>query len=373
MPALPTTWASNPAGLIDALAEAIETGTPDSTRYALECIQLQGARGEIVATDGRQLLVRSGYSFPWADDLLIKARPIFGCRALPRDQPVEVGRTDTHVFLRVGPWTISCVIQKELRFPAVERVIPAASEITARLRLDPADARFLESALGRLPGGDQNNSPVTVDLNGEIAVRSAAPDQPNQVTEVVLNRSSYTGSPLCVCTNRALLERALRLGYTEIGFTGVESPFVCRDGSRVYAVQALSGGSVPGADVEVIRIESGAATGGDSRVATRTETTRSPMTVRAPRNGHEPVPAAETRITAPERPAETASAAATEKPGTSLAALIQEAESLHAALADAKSRTARLVAGLRRQRKQSRLVNETLKSLRELKLVESAG
>jgi hypothetical protein len=58
---------------------------------------------------------------------------------------------------------------------------------------------------------------------------------------------------------------------------------------------------------------------------------------------------------------------------TSLAELIQEAEALHAALADARSRTARLVAGLRRQRKQSRLVNETLKSLRQLKLVEAAG
>ena len=74
------------------------------------------------------------------------------------------------------------------------------------------------------------------------------------------------------------------------------------------------------------------------------------------------------------RPAEAVAAAGSEQPpGTSLAALIQEAESLHAALADARSRTARLIAGLRRQRKQSRLVNETLKSLRQLRLVETAG
>jgi hypothetical protein len=52
---------------------------------------------------------------------------------------------------------------------------------------------------------------------------------------------------------------------------------------------------------------------------------------------------------------------------------MQEAESLHAALADAKSRTARLIAGLRRQRKQSRLVNETLKSLRQLRLQDVAS
>ena len=52
---------------------------------------------------------------------------------------------------------------------------------------------------------------------------------------------------------------------------------------------------------------------------------------------------------------------------------MQEAESLHATLADAKSRTARLIAGLRRQRKQSRLVNETLKSLRQLRLQDVAS
>ena len=173
--------------------------------------------------------------------------------------------------------------------------------------------------------------------------------------------------------NRSLLGRALRLGFTEIGFTGVESPFVCRDTARVYAVQPLSGGSPPGADAEVIRIESGAAGGGERRVAARPETTRRTTTVRESRNGHEPAPPAEGRNHAAARPAEAVGAAGSEQPGTSLAALMQEAESLHATLADAKSRTARLIAGLRRQRKQSRLVNETLKSLRQLKLVEAAG
>jgi hypothetical protein len=96
---------------------------------------------------------------------------------------------------------------------------------------------------------------------------------------------------------------------------------------------------------------------------------------REPRNGHGPATPAEARGRARARQAETAGTVGAEQPGasTSLAALIQEAESLHATLADARSRTARLIAGLRRQRKQSRLVNETLKSLRQLRLVETAG
>jgi hypothetical protein len=56
-----------------------------------------------------------------------------------------------------------------------------------------------------------------------------------------------------------------------------------------------------------------------------------------------------------------------------LAALIQEAEALHEALADARARTGRLVVALRRHRKRERLVSSTLATLRELKLPEAVG
>jgi hypothetical protein len=368
MPESPTSWAAGPPELLAALAEATETGTDDSTRYALNCIQLRGARKQVVATDGRQLLVRSGLEFPWSDDVLIKGSPVFACRTLPRDQRVEVGRTDTHVVFRVGPFTIACAVQKEARFPEVERVIPEPSEVVTRLRLDPEDAGFLESALGRLPGAGDLNAPVTIDVNGHVAVRATAADRPDQVTELVLGRSAYTGSPTCVCTDRTLPERALRLGFLELGFTGIDTPVVCRDTGRIYAVQPLSGGSPPAAGAEVIRIESGAATGDERRVPAASETPRRAMSVRGSRDGHEPAAPAEGRNRLSTGSAEAASTTGSEPPGTSLAALIQEAESLHATLADARSRTARLIAGLRRQRKQSRLVQETLRSLRDLKL-----
>jgi hypothetical protein len=367
MPELPTCWASGPPELLAALAEATETSTPDSTRYALECLQLQGSRSRIIATDGRQLLARTGIGLPWTEDVLIKGSPLFACRALPHDQPVDVGRTDTHIVFRVGPWIIACEVPKDVRFPEVERVIPQPAEVVTRLRLDPEDATFLESALGRLPGADDHNAPVTIEVNGKVAVRAQAPDRPQQVTELVLGRSSSTGSPICLCTDRVLLERALRLGFRELGFTAVDSPFVCRDAGQVFAVQPLSGGSPPPADAEVTRIESGTA-GGGRRAPAPTEATRRTTTVRESRNDHEPATAAEGPNRTSPRLVETSSSAGTEPQGTSLAALIQEAEALHASLADARTRTARLISGLRLQRKQSRSVREALRSLRELRL-----
>ena len=77
-------------------------------------------------------------------------------------------------------------------------------------------------------------------------------------------------------------------------------------------------------------------------------------------NGHQPA------VTAP-----TNGHSAADNPGTSLATLIQDAEAVHATLTKARAGIARLIAGLRRHRKQSRLVAETLKSLRQLQLTET--
>src|SRR5205823_2058857 len=110
MPELPTSWTENAAGLLDALAEAVATAATENTRYALGCLQLRGP-GEIVATDGRQLLLSGGFNFPWTDDLLIPRSPVFACKDLPRDDPISVGKTETHVIFRVGPWTLCFPVQ----------------------------------------------------------------------------------------------------------------------------------------------------------------------------------------------------------------------------------------------------------------------
>jgi hypothetical protein len=60
------------AGLLDALAEASGTAAEDITRYALNCMQVTGTTHEIVAIDGRQLLIQGGFQFPFEGDLLVR-------------------------------------------------------------------------------------------------------------------------------------------------------------------------------------------------------------------------------------------------------------------------------------------------------------
>ena len=57
--------------------------------------------------------------------------------------------------------------------------------------------------------------------------------------------------------------------------------------------------------------------------------------------------------------------------GKGLGALIQEAQALKDALRDAYGRSNRLLVALKRHRKQSKLVQTTLASLRQLQQIES--
>jgi hypothetical protein len=367
LPSLPASWAELPAALLDALAEAGKTTADDTARYALNCIQLRGDCHEVVATDGRQLLVSGGFTFPWRGDVLVRHVSVLASRELPRDQPVSVGKTDTHVIVRTGCWTLFLEIQKDVRFPRVDQVIPDAQAMATRLSLDATDATFLSQALERLPGLDEQFSPVTLDCNGRIAVRTKGVDQ-TQPTEVVLNRSRYTGAPVRFNCNRAYLARAVRLGFGEIEIVDAKSPIVCRDRNRIFGWQPLSEESALEATDDVIRIESTSATTAsitENQPPTPmrtivTQHTR-PTKGTSPDADHVSSNGSTNGHVTPESPV----------PAT-LAALVEEATALHESLSDTRARAGRLIVALRRYRKRERLMSSALESLKQLKLQEVA-
>ena len=212
--------------------------------------------GAIVATDGRQILIQGGFDFPWAGDVLVRRSPLFACQELPRDQPVSIGRTDTHVVLRVGPWTIFLEIQTDVRFPDVDQVFPGPAPRPPGCASTPATPRSWLDALGRLPGADELQRPATLDLNGRIAVRARAADQ-DAVTELVLARSRYTGTPVRLQTNRDVPgpgdPAGVRRGRDRRRRLARGLP---RSGRDVLAWQPLSKDSAIEPADDVIRIES---------------------------------------------------------------------------------------------------------------------
>jgi hypothetical protein len=362
-PELPTEWSDVPPGLLDALAEASAVACHGSTRYALGCIQIRDRDGghQVVATDGCQLLVQGGFTLPWRGDVLVNRTPLFGSRVL-RGQSLSVGRTETHVVIRTGTWMLALDVRSGDRFPDVDRVLPAEGGEYTRLALDPDDAVFLLAALDRLPGADEANAPVTVDLNGRVAVRARGPGGP--ITELVLARSGYAGPPTLVQVNRAFLGRALRLGFNVLAVAGGSDPVVGRDGDRVFAWQPLSADSAIAPGENVTRIDS--VTADASPAPQRVSAPNERNSMGSNGNGRH-----ELKSAAPHPDRGTSVPVSAGAPG--LSALIAEAEALHAALGDARTRAGRLTVAMRRYRRHERLVSGALASLKSLKLQNFPG
>ena len=250
-------------GFLAALRAAVDTVESDTTRFATDCLRIRGEKGTLEATDTRQALVQSGFKFPFDEDVLVRANAVFKSALFCDEAEVEIGRTENCVAFIIGEWTIHLVIEKERRFPDIEGCIPAPTATKSRLRLSESDARFLERSLSRLPSDPVSNGTVTVDLNGSVVVRSKSPDY-SSPTELVLAGSSRSGSQICVATDRRFLERAVRLGFREVGFVSDEAPAVCRDGHRKYIWALLSQDGIAKPAPDAVRIESPQSTEPDS-------------------------------------------------------------------------------------------------------------
>ena len=351
-PAVPSEMAANDARLVAALRDAAATTNNIATRYALSCLQLQGEQGMIAATDGHQLLIQDGFDFPWDDDVLIPARRVFASRELPMGQPVEVGKSDDWVCVRIGPWTLHFKIEREARFPHVEDHVPDADSAVTTLQLSDADALFLTKSVKRLPCGDDCNLPVTVDLNGEIAIRAQG-DEQSSPTELILTNSSRSGEVIQFNTNREFLARAMQLGFRDVRFTGPEAPAFCHDQNRQYLWALLGKDGAIQSHERATRIESPT----DPAVSptSQPESRRPPTTM--PKHK-------QTSGNAKHNDGESA----TETNGST--SLIEQAESLRDSLQGSLSQTRELIAALKRQKKQSRLMKSTLASLRQLQTVD---
>jgi hypothetical protein len=348
-PGLPRQLTPMPVGFVRALDEAAKTTARESARFALSRLQLRGKSGEIIATDGRQLLVQGGFAFPWTDTVLVPRLPAFGIRELAEEGEVAVGRTKTHVALQLGRWTFLLAIDARSRFPDVDGAVPRITHGASRLRLDPQDAAFLAATLPGLPGSDHDNAPVTLDLHAPVAVRSRD-EKCGRVTEVTLSRSTTSGPPVRLCMNRGYVARAMKLGFTEVEVPGADKPLVCRDGRRVYVWMPLDRTEAvpPGPDSRRISSAEGPA----------------PLPSTEPERREAPMPAPQANGPTPDN----GRLNSTEPERWSIAEVIAETETLRGLLHDASARTARLLAALKHQRRRSRAVQQAMQSLKDLRL-----
>ncbi len=352
-PEPPTTFMPNEPGLWPALRSAAAASKDNSTRYALSCLHFRGSLGQIDATDGRQILSQTGFTFGFEDSVLVPALPILGCRELDLGEQVAVGRAGDWIGFGVGHWLVLLRINKDGRFPQVDDILPNHEFARSRLELSASDAEFLGQLLPQLAVGSDHDEPITLDLNGRVLIRSRESEE-SRSTEVELTSSRLTGEPVAVSMNRRYIERAMKLGFRDVFVYGAESPLLCRDERRRFLWALLDPTSVVPRGDDPIRIESPLATTPFS--TTPRPTKESKMTA-----SESTAPAASTPVQSTQHRTRTKRArpAAT---GSS----IEQAIALRDALLVAMRQANELARTLKRQRRQERIVANTLASLKVL-------
>ncbi len=392
-PRLPKKFSTNDQTLVTALKSAATIVDPIPTvHYALNAVQLQGKTGKVVAADTcHALVIRGDFKFPWDDEVLMIPTDAFRFPEFPPDIPVEIGATETHVFVRIHPWTMYLARVKDRKYPDVEGACPLRAGVRTRVQIPADDREFLARSLRRLPAGKECDSPVTVDCNGHFAIRAQVAGE-TPLTELVLSRSQVAGEPVRFNTNRTFLEQAVGLGFGELQIVDANSPCIFEDERRTYFWMVLGAEDALGPSNDCVRIESVATAATDPR-----ETSNSPQHVpnapdeRSPRmarlssrngndhdenhgqngaaNGHQPNGVSNGQVQGSS--AQNGAATATDQPEgatqeSTTSDPITAAEALQADLRTALASTGRLLAALRRNRKQARLVESTLQSLRQL-------
>lgn len=237
LPTDPVEWTLQPQEFLFALRETFRTTDDVSSRFAMTCVQIRGENGDIAATDGRSLYLQGGFEFPFRESLLVRPTRVFERDDLFGLGPVHIGIAGDTLALRSGPWHLYLSLHRDGRFPRIDSVVPYVDGDTPTVELEPNDRAFLVENLKRLPGSEDVNQPVTVDLHGKPTIRASEPS--GSTMEYLLRGSERLGGDTRVASDRRYLERAAKLGFAAVSFTGTESPVVCRDGYRTFVWAAL--------------------------------------------------------------------------------------------------------------------------------------
>ena len=334
LPDPPDDWHTVPIEFLSALYECGRTTAKDATRFALTRVQLKGKAGQVVATDGRTAFIRGWFSFPFADDLLVPALPVFGARELAGERSVRIGRTTTHLVVEAGPWRVFLPVDRTGRYPDVAGVVPRNAPTTAVI--DDRDAVELLEKLHGLPGCDADHRPVTLAVDGGVVLR-AGDAKTDTGKSVRLRRSTSTGPPVRAAIDRRVLARALALGCRRVRLTP-DKPVVFEGKDTTLLTvtldPALAVGPTPDAGTDT------------PATNTNPHTIEKEIAVKSETNGHPP----NGRHDPPD------------------ADPLLLAEELRAALSDALAAASRLVGALKHQKKEKKALTQVWSSLKALNL-----
>lgn len=325
--------------LLTALHACGQTaGRQAPDRYDFTRLQVRGSAGQVVGTDGHQLLVWGGLTLPFPDDVLVPALPVFGARELAGEVDVRTARTPNHLVVAAGPWTVWLEIDATARFPDTATVVAKAPS-QSRLVIDDRDAAaLLKDLQPGLRSADEVEA-VALVLGSRPALRWPA-DSPGRRGPLNLIRSTGSGLAATVSVDPRFLVRALALGFRKVSGAAGAAILHFRDDHRSYLVASCGPSAKPAGPAE-------------NRPALSIPLSAESLS----QKGDQPMNP-ESNGRAPSEPTA----------ANDILDPLTEAEALRAALTEVARRIGWLIVALRQMQKQRRALQTAWSSLRNLQI-----
>ena len=247
---------SEPVQLDDAfkiaLQQAFDCVSEDSTRWVLNGACLDVSKKEahyVVGTDGRHLFSANSFLFDVPQSIIVPSGKFLTWDGFLEDGPwtlrfqpqikadtlAKIAGKPAWVRLDSDHWTyVSQPIEGP--FPNWKQVVPSAGVLKSHITLSEAGIKIILDALPLLPGQDEVNQPVTLEIKGEyLKLKARGKDD---WTEIPIP-ATVSGSPVAISMNRSYLAKALKFGCTQIDIEDSTSPLVFSTKGKKLVVSPL--------------------------------------------------------------------------------------------------------------------------------------
>ena len=238
-----------------AIKEAFECASTESSRYVLNgaCLDVESSKQAhyVVGTDGRQLYSANSFLFDLPSSLIIPNRKFIQWQGFQDDGPwtlrfqpeikaepkAKIAGRLPYVRLDSDHWTY---VAKPIEgnYPNWKQVVPA-KEGPSKIVLDQSGVKTILEALPLLPGGDQHNEPVSLEIRGHDLILKARTSEKASWSQVPVP-ATVSGIPVDFHINRTYLAKCLRFGCTEIVIESPLAPVVFKGKGKTMVICPLN-------------------------------------------------------------------------------------------------------------------------------------
>jgi len=227
------------------LREALDCSSSDESRYILNGASLDVRDSNshyLIGTDGRHLYLANSFNFKLAESVVMPNRKFLGWAELYNQENWVIGteqKGETTWIQIASPRWLFRTRAIPGQYPNWKAVAPSVEEAKTFVSFNPDAMAQVVDLLPRLPGRTLLNKPIRLAITPggvKLGVRNRETDS---FSEYPIPGVVVTGNPVQITLNREYLEKALRMGLSELIITDNLVPVICRNGGRQMIIAPL--------------------------------------------------------------------------------------------------------------------------------------